>query len=68
MISDNDIKNWMNEYYFDTTLHALEQQILSILKLRQEEYPSDHHNLAWVEYSDFILERRTEESKAKWKR
>ena len=48
----------MNEYYTETTIHALEQQILSLLKIRQEEYPSEKHDAAWLEYSNFIMKRR----------
>lgn len=68
MISDESIKKYMNDYYFHTTINALEQQILGLLKLRWEEHPSDENDKEWLEYTDFILERRKKVGRLKCKK
>lgn len=66
MISDESIQKYMNDYYFDTKMNELEQQILELLLRRQEEHPSEENDAEWLAYTDFIVERRKKAARIKW--
>ncbi len=58
MITDKKLKEYIDISLAEEIIRSTENHILSILKLRQEHYPSDKHDKEWLDYSNLIANRR----------
>lgn len=57
-ISDNQIKDYIDTYYIESIIENLEIQILALMKARQENIPSEKNDKEWVEFSNYVRNRR----------
>lgn len=57
-ISDNQIKDYVDTYYIESMIENLEIQILALMKARQENIPSEKNDKEWVEFSNYVRNRR----------
>lgn len=58
MISDEEIKSYINVYYMEMAISHEENTLLMLLKLRQEKFPSEKNDNEWLSFSDWVLKRR----------
>ena len=57
-VTDEQISEYMNEYYAESEIQRLEENILHIMKYRQETYPSEKNDKEWFNFSDQMIKRR----------
>lgn len=57
-IGNEDIQNYMNNYYIEQCITNAENQLLSTLKQIYEKYPTEKNNENWLKFSDFVATRR----------
>lgn len=57
-LTDEEIEKYIDEYYCESMIIALETQILYIMKERQKNNPSEKNNREWLEFSDYYIARR----------
>lgn len=55
---ENDVKKYINDWYSENMIQEFENKILSIMKLRQEVYPSEKNDEEWLNYTNFVCRRR----------
>ena len=60
-ITDEEITSYINYYYTEAAIQELEGHLLSILKKRQEIYPSEKNDREWLEFSDWVCKRKNDE-------
>lgn len=58
MISDKILGEYVQEAMVQIVLRAHEDEILGIMKRRQEANPSERHDAEWLEYSQVFGKRR----------
>lgn len=58
MIDDESLNKYINEALSEVLIRSREEEILYIMKTRQEKYPSERNNIEWLEFSDYICKRR----------
>lgn len=66
-VSDKDVVRYMNSFYMDMFVKECEQNLLKALKMRQENFPSEKNDRAWLEFSQYVLGRRPKKSRARKK-
>lgn len=55
---DEEIEKYVNMAFSEEILRRYEEQMLTVLKFRQENYPSKQNDREWLEATDYILKRR----------
>ena len=58
MISDEQIQTYVNKSLTEQMIRNLEEQLLNVMKIRQEQYPSDVNDAEWLAYTNFVCRRR----------
>ncbi len=58
MISDENLRKYVQKATDEVMLRALENQLLMFLKRRQETRPSELHEREWYGFSDYVAKRR----------
>lgn len=58
MLKDEDIKKYINEYLCEESIREKEDEILHIMKMRQETYPSEKNDKEWLNFSVQCMTRR----------
>jgi len=58
MISDKQIEEYVNAAFTEEVIRRYEEQILQVMKKRQEKYPSDQNDSEWLNYSNYVCRRR----------
>ena len=59
MITDEQISDYMNDYYMECAIRQSEENLLYLLKLDYERKLCDQKNELWKEFSDFFIKRRS---------
>ena len=59
-ISDSDLKKYVNQAFTEEVIRGYEDQILSVMKHRQEKYPNEKNNREWLEFTNFVCRRRSQ--------
>lgn len=59
------ICKFINECSTEDIIKQYENQLLGVLKARQKEYPSKKNDKEWLDFSDYVIKRRYEESQEK---
>lgn len=62
MISDEAIQEYVNNAFIEQCIINAECALLSFLKLRQEKFPSDKNNEEWLNFSDWVVKRKKNET------
>ena len=57
---DEDISKYTNEFFCETAIRQLEDDILGIMKYRQEKYPSEINDSEWLNFSNQVIRRKCE--------
>lgn len=57
-ISDSDLEKYVNQAFTEEVIQGYENQILSIMKHRQEKYPSEKNDREWLAFTNFVCRRR----------
>ena len=57
-MKDDEIAEYINSALFEQMLQILENDILRILKLRYEKYPTNENDKEWLDYTNFICGKR----------
>lgn len=55
---DEQIKNYINEYFSETAIRNSEDELLRILKLRSEIFKKESYDDDWLDFTDFVIKRR----------
>lgn len=55
------LKRYIIYYYYECDIRCLEDQILKIMKRRQEECPSEKNADELLAFSNFVIKRRNDE-------
>lgn len=58
MPTDDQIHEYMNSFYYEFFITQMEDTLLSVMKDRQEKYPSEKNDKNWLDFTDFVLKRR----------
>lgn len=57
-ISDCDLEKYVNAAFIEKVIQGYENQMLSVMKHRQEKYPSDKNDKEWLAFTNFVCRRR----------
>lgn len=60
MLTDDEVKKYLNVFYAEAAIQNIEIQLLDILKLRQENCPSEKNDAEWLSFSDWTIKRKKE--------
>ncbi len=44
--------------FHEDNIRHLEDMLLSVLKEKHHHFPTEKNNQAWLDFSDFVIERR----------
>ncbi len=58
IISDYDLEKYVNEAFTEQVIQGYENQLLSVMKHRQEKYPSEKNDREWLAFTNFVCRRR----------
>ena len=58
MIENQEIQNYVNKAFTEQVIRHYEDQILRVMKHRQEKYPSDKNDKEWLDFTNFVCRRR----------
>ena len=57
-ISDEQINRYVNETFTEQIIQGYENQMLAVMKHRQEIYPTEKNDREWLDYTNFVCRRR----------
>lgn len=57
-MEDKDIINYINLTYTECFIQQAEDDLLSILKWRSEQFPTEKNDKEWLDFTDFVCKRR----------
>jgi hypothetical protein len=57
-LTDQQINEYINQAFSEELIRRTEDHLLSILKFRQEKYPTEKNDKEWLDYTNFISRRR----------
>ena len=57
-LTDEQIKKYINTTLAEQEIQNLENEIIRIMKLRQETYPCEKNDSEWFNYTNFFCQRR----------
>lgn len=57
-LSDEQINKYVNEAFTEQVIQGYENQMLSVMKHRQEKYPTEKNDREWLDYTNFVCRRR----------
>ncbi|MEK6879402.1 MAG: hypothetical protein AABY22_07340 [Nanoarchaeota archaeon] len=57
-ISDSDLEKYINLQFTEEIIRRYEDQILEVMKLRQEKFASEKNNKEWLSFTNFVYSRR----------
>lgn len=58
MISDEEVNKYVNQALTEQVLMNHENEILSLMKFRNENFPSEKNDSEWLDYTNFVCRRR----------
>jgi len=62
-ISDSDLEKYVNKVLTEEIIQGCENQILAVMKHRQERYSSEKNDKEWLEFTNFVCRRRRKKIK-----
>jgi hypothetical protein len=57
-LTQEEIDLYCNEAFTEMLIQKYENQILAVMKTRQEKYPCDRNDQEWLDYTNFVCRRR----------
>ena len=57
-VSDEDLMKYVNASFTEQVIQKYENQILAVMKHRQDIYPSELNDNEWLAYTNMICRRR----------
>lgn len=57
-ISDCDLEKYVNQAFTETIIQGYENQMLAVMKYRQEKYPNEKNDREWLQFTNFVCRRR----------
>ena len=61
-----ELDKYVNEAFTEEVIRSYEEQILGIMKLRQEKYPNEKNDREWLDYTNFVCSRRCRRNCSDW--
>lgn len=61
-LSDDAIAQYVNKAFSEQVIQNYEDQLLAVMKHRQEKYPSEKNDREWLDYTNFVCRRRCQRS------
>lgn len=58
MINQQEIDDYVNKSFTEQLIRGYENQLLAVLKSRQEKFPSEKNNDEWLSFTDWVCKRR----------
>lgn len=58
MISDEEIQKYINESMIEQLIQDLENNILHIMKFKNNKYPTEKNDSEWLDFTNFVCRRR----------
>lgn len=63
-LSDIELEKYVNEAFTEQLIQSYENQILAVMKHRQEKYPTEKNDAEWLSYTNFVCRRRCQRKAA----
>lgn len=57
-LSDDQIQSYVNQLFTEQVIQEYENQILAVMKKRQENYPNEQNDREWLAFTNFVCSRR----------
>lgn len=64
-LTDEQINKYVNEEFTETFIEEYENQLLRVMKIRQENYPSKRNDNEWLNFTNFVCRRRCQRNAEK---
>lgn len=61
-VTDEQIEKYFDEYYFKRRIRELEDEILYVFKKYYEKYPFKENDQQWLDFTDYVIKRRSHDS------
>lgn len=58
-MNDEKIQEYINLALSESMIRDLEEELLIVMKFRQEKYPSERNDKEWLDFSNFVSNRRS---------
>jgi len=57
-MEDEEIQKYVNQAFAEQIIRGYEDQLLGVMKVRQEKYPSEINDKEWLDFTNFVCSRR----------
>jgi hypothetical protein len=57
-LTDEQIQHYINSTLCENAIQFHENEILNVMKVHYENYPTEKNDLEWLNYTNFVCKRR----------